>query len=91
MNCAYCESPMTPKYRNKRFCSDKCRVYFGRENKADLGQQGETEVNVPDTTKEVSSESKKAVIEQKEGEPVFKSGIERRIWLKEQELLNSKK
>ena len=24
---------MQPVNRNKRFCSDKCRVYFNRENK----------------------------------------------------------
>ena len=31
-SCKYCEKPMDAKYRSKRFCSPKCRVYFGREN-----------------------------------------------------------
>ena len=29
--CEYCENEMKSTYRNKRFCSDKCRVYFNRE------------------------------------------------------------
>ena len=29
--CEYCEGEMKSTYRNKRFCSDKCRVYFNRE------------------------------------------------------------
>ena len=32
-NCQYCEEKMVAKYRNKRFCSQKCRVYWNRENK----------------------------------------------------------
>jgi hypothetical protein len=27
---------MEAKYRNKRFCSAKCRVYFNRENKKSI-------------------------------------------------------
>ena len=30
--CEYCGNQMDAKYRNKRFCSDKCRTYFNREN-----------------------------------------------------------
>jgi hypothetical protein len=30
--CEYCEEKMNAVYRNKRFCSAKCRVYFNREN-----------------------------------------------------------
>lgn len=30
--CGYCNGKMEAKYRSKRFCSDKCRVYFNREN-----------------------------------------------------------
>lgn len=30
--CGYCSKKMDAKYRSKRFCSDKCRVYFNREN-----------------------------------------------------------
>jgi predicted nucleic acid-binding Zn ribbon protein len=29
--CLYCEKEMEAKKRSKRFCSDKCRVYFKRE------------------------------------------------------------
>jgi hypothetical protein len=31
-NCFYCQKEMISKNRNKKFCSDKCRVYFRREN-----------------------------------------------------------
>lgn len=31
-HCEYCGSKMKAKQRNKRFCSDKCRVYWHREN-----------------------------------------------------------
>ncbi len=30
--CEYCEEKMEAIYRNKRFCSAKCRVYYNREN-----------------------------------------------------------
>jgi hypothetical protein len=30
-NCAYCNKPLDAKYRTKRFCDDKCRIYFNRE------------------------------------------------------------
>lgn len=33
-NCGYCGKEMEAKYRSKKFCSDKCRVYFGRDKKA---------------------------------------------------------
>lgn len=29
--CEYCGKQMEAKYRNKRFCSDRCRTYFNRE------------------------------------------------------------
>ncbi len=29
--CEYCGEKMDAKHRNKRFCSDKCRVYSHRE------------------------------------------------------------
>ena len=31
--CEYCKEEMVSKYRNKKFCSAKCRVYWNRENK----------------------------------------------------------
>lgn len=54
--CLYCETPMESKYRNKRFCSDRCRTYWNRENKGkttivDLNEQsGKKEVVPPKTT-----------------------------------------
>jgi len=30
--CGYCGEEMIPVNRNKKFCSDKCRVYYRREN-----------------------------------------------------------
>ena len=30
--CQYCGDEMTAKYRSKKFCSSKCRVYYNREN-----------------------------------------------------------
>lgn len=30
--CEYCESEMEAINRNKKFCSDKCRVYWNREH-----------------------------------------------------------
>lgn len=32
-NCLYCEQEMEIVTLKKRFCSDKCRVYYNRENK----------------------------------------------------------
>ena len=32
VNCDYCNKPLEAKYRSKRFCDDKCRVYWNREN-----------------------------------------------------------
>ena len=46
-NCQYCGEPMDSKYRNKKFCSVKCRVYFSREGKVDV----EEEVNMNDVDK----------------------------------------
>ena len=31
-DCFYCKEEMVSRNRNKKFCSDKCRVYFRREN-----------------------------------------------------------
>lgn len=32
-NCKYCNQKMESKTAKKRFCSEKCRVYFNREIK----------------------------------------------------------
>lgn len=31
-NCEYCDKVLDAKYRSKRFCDDKCRIYWNREN-----------------------------------------------------------
>ena len=31
--CEYCNNKMDSKYRSKRFCSPKCRVYYARDDK----------------------------------------------------------
>lgn len=33
-NCLYCDKALEAKYRSKKFCDDKCRIYWNRENKA---------------------------------------------------------
>ena len=45
--CLYCKKEMQSKYRSKKFCSDKCRVYFSRENKVAVEIIGEQKVFVP--------------------------------------------
>lgn len=32
-NCLYCENEMKAAYKNKKFCSNKCRTYWNREVK----------------------------------------------------------
>ena len=39
--CEYCKKDMIASYRNKRFCSDKCRVYFGRDMKSNAKSENE--------------------------------------------------
>lgn len=43
--CEYCGKKMEAKQRNKKFCSDKCRVYWNRENKP---RKNTTEVVTPE-------------------------------------------
>jgi predicted nucleic acid-binding Zn ribbon protein len=38
-HCLYCGKEMDAKYRSKKFCSDKCRVYFSRENKNEIPKE----------------------------------------------------
>ena len=42
-NCEYCNARMESKYRNKRFCSVKCRVYWNREDE----KNGNIKVELP--------------------------------------------
>jgi len=50
--CEYCKKEMVASYRSKRFCSDKCRVYFRR---------GNVKSNVSKTKQPVVTNSKKIV------------------------------
>jgi len=34
-NCEYCDKPLDAKYRSKKFCDDKCRIYWNREQKVE--------------------------------------------------------
>jgi predicted GIY-YIG superfamily endonuclease len=36
-SCLYCNTEFEPKKPKAKFCSDKCRVYFNREDKMDAG------------------------------------------------------
>jgi len=49
--CEYCKKEMAASYRSKRFCSDKCRVYFGRKTKPNAKPENNTKIkkNVTDT------------------------------------------
>ena len=59
-NCQYCNTKMESVRTRKRFCSDKCRVYYSRDKKP------VDEVYIPDV-KEVPKPTKKTndEIEQK--------------------------
>jgi len=46
--CEYCKNEMTASYRSKRFCSDKCRIYFRREN---------VKLNVPKTIQKTTQKT----------------------------------
>lgn len=48
--CFYCKEEMVSRNRNKKFCSDKCRVYFRRENvKLDV-QEAKPQINTKNVT-----------------------------------------
>lgn len=70
---------MEAKYRNKKFCSDRCRVYFGREN---------PKIIVDEPLKE---ETKNEIIEEKEVKPpIGKLPMKERIAFEMQQFLQSK-
>lgn len=61
-NCLYCGKEMESEYRSKKFCTDKCRVYFNRETPKIKIQDLTTPTNVvkpitelPKTTNKVIS------------------------------------
>jgi hypothetical protein len=72
--CEYCEDKMEAKYRNKRFCSTKCRVYWNRENVKFPAQETRQE-NVTKISKVVTNASLDNC--------PYPSGIERAIWIAE--------
>jgi predicted nucleic acid-binding Zn ribbon protein len=50
-HCEYCKKVMDSIYRNKRFCSDKCRVYNNREIGAKKNLSQISTKNVTDISK----------------------------------------
>ena len=63
-NCKYCGQEMEAKYRSKKFCSNKCRVYFNREfkrgtiNLPKVGEVIQNKMPVVDNTPFVVTEIK---------------------------------
>ena len=72
--CEYCKEKMEAAYRNKRFCSTKCRVYWNRENVKFPTQ----ETRQPDVTK-----LSIIVTNTSFDDCPYPSGIERSIWMAE--------
>ena len=80
--CQYCETNLDATYRNKRFCSDKCRVYWNREQK--LNKNGiiplvesielKSDYNLPQKTEQPK-----------------RNRIEQMIWEEEQIILSQSK
>jgi hypothetical protein len=52
--CEYCEEKMEAKYRNKRFCSVKCRVYWNRENKKPAQTEAIVEIKKVENKSDIS-------------------------------------
>lgn len=83
-NCEYCGKDLDAKYRSKRFCDAKCRIYWNRENKKPL-----TTVAV---IKEVAKRmGKEAVSVNTQSETKDISGINERIAKIEELLLAPQK
>lgn len=62
-NCEYCGKDLKAKYRSKRFCNDKCRIYFNRENVVAVVAENNKEENksaIEAERETVSEVSKKA-------------------------------
>lgn len=62
-NCEYCGKALDAKYRTKRFCDDKCRIYLDRENKRKMEVVVEDAMNkkAEETTVFVSKDLKEKV------------------------------
>ena len=85
-NCEYCGKDLEAKYRSKRFCDDKCRVYFNRENKP-------PKIEVKDLTaptEEVKPKETPTTNYAVDTAPVFKNDVERMIWNERQKIINNK-
>ena len=54
--CLYCGENMEAKYRNKRFCSNKCRVYFKRESGEKIIVEKSAPKPAPNPSKEQPNE-----------------------------------
>jgi hypothetical protein len=85
-NCEYCEKPLEAKYRNKRFCSDKC--YFGRANKTPANATEAANEAIEDVSNEKSYFPK---INEAIPKPALMNEIEQMIWEEEQKAKNNKK
>lgn len=57
-NCLYCDKKMESKTAKKKFCSDRCKVYWNREKKAAKGTFQVKDENKPTTTVKNLTESK---------------------------------
>lgn len=103
-NCEYCDKPLDAKYRSKRFCDDKCRIYWNREQKStkildDILDENKEEMNkVVDDILEGKSAITKTDTngKMKRVDPLSEEGgavmdeIEKMIWEEEQKILNKK-
>lgn len=78
--CGYCEKEMGATYRSKKFCSDKCRVYFGRGEKSiSLKLATETNFGQVPTILEDTPKHQVIPIEQGNGENIFSETKEDKI------------
>lgn len=85
-NCIYCNQKMESQTSKKRFCSDKCRVYWHRKHpKGNVISPLELASKLEDIKKEVKvSVIKEEVLESPKNDqlepPVGLSGIDLAIW-----------
>jgi len=95
--CLYCDAKLEAKTTRQRFCSDKCRVYWNRENSAIKVSHLQVAANVspiaPHKPKRPNNSDNQAspASEQKPEIPAFKNEIERMFWEEKQKLTNKNK
>lgn len=87
-NCDYCDKPLDAKYRSKRFCDDKCRIYWNRGNAKTriIDLNGKT--NILEPQKPIGSTKTNFTINNVPEKLVGESGIDYRIRC--EELKNTK-